>query len=317
MPRHRPHEKPKSLEFGPYGPRSMKQVYQFVDFSPTVPPKLRETGLGALLMLAGLHAALESEPLLDVLARIPANVPLLRSYLTKSHAIKHKYSAGAWRNMRVGVFACLRAAGVQVRQGRKRVRLPEPFQAFCDQLKEDERKILFPLLRWCVEEGLKSLAEVTQETFERYEAYLFEFDGRSNRRAAFTDVVRVWRAAGTAYPRFALNQVSIVSKRDRFVLAWTEFPVYAEIQEMMQAAMAADPEFPRRRKRINARSALHQTQQLRRLLSALAHATGIDPGTITSLKQLVQPTAARAALRFLASRSHERQLARKRDEDSA
>ena len=81
MPKKRPHERPQSLDFGPFGPRNLKQVYQFIDYSPTVTPKLRDAVLGALLMLAGIHAAVKGECLLQVLARIPANIPLLRQLL--------------------------------------------------------------------------------------------------------------------------------------------------------------------------------------------------------------------------------------------
>ena len=316
MPRHRPSEKPKTLVFGPFGPRNLKEVYQYIDFSPTVPDKLRGPGLGALLMLAGLHSALDAEPPLDVLARIPASVQLLRSYLKKAHAKKKKYTDGAWRNMRSSIFTCLRVAGVKARQGRKRVPLPRPFHSFLDQLAEKQKRLLYPFLRWCLEEGLSSFEEITQDVFDRYERFLDEFDGRQRRRAAYTALVRAWRIARKTSSNYPLHEISIVSRRVRYVLPWSAFPeLHKEVQSMMDAAQHPDPAFPRRRRRINAATVRHQTAQLRRVASALVHETAIDPAKITSVSQLVQPTAARAALRFLSSRAYERQLSRDRQDN--
>ena len=224
MPRFRPHEKPKTLKFGPFGPRNMKEVYQFIDFSPSISSKQSDERLGGLLMLAGLHAAYEGEPPLDVLARIPANVPLLRHYLTKAPAKKNGYTDGSWRNMRRHIFASLRVSGVRVRQGRCRVPLPEPFQTFCDRLTERQRKGLYPFLRWAVEDGIVCLSEFTPRLFDRYAAYLDAFDGRERRRNTFTEIVRVWNLVRDGYPDAGLSFIPLVSQHDRYALDWSTFP---------------------------------------------------------------------------------------------
>lgn len=316
MARKRPHEKPKSLVFGPLGPRNMKEVYQYIDFSPTVSAELREAALGALLMLARLHASLADQPLLEVLAGIPTNVPLLRKYLDRMYAKRQNYSDGAWSNMRSLIFKAMRAAGVKVREGRRRVPLP-PWQPLLDLLAPRQLMVLYPFCRWCVEEGLGP-AETTQTVFNRYETFLDQFDGRKNRRPAFTAVVNAWefaRATVTGWPNVV---ISIVPRHDRFVLPWSAFgpSLYEEVKRMMHAAQHPDSAIRRRRKRINAATAKHQTEQLRRIASAIVHETGCDPKSITSIRQLVEPTAAQAALRFQTARELARQRARKQQDNS-
>jgi integrase len=301
------------LVFGPNGPRNLKQVYQFIDCSPDVSGELRDDALGALLMLARIHAAVRDECPLQVLARIPANVPLLRNWLKRHHGKQHRYSDGAIANMRSLVFKAMRAAGVKVRQGRRRVRLSEEWQQLVDLLAGFNHLLilLFPFFRWCDEEGL-SVSDLGVLIFESYWRFLEEFDGRSqNPRRTYVTLVGAWEKARGAIPAWPQVPIGIVSQHDTFVLAQELFGFSAELDAMLAAAQNPDPLFPRRRKRINAITAKHQREQLLRIASAIVHATKCTPASLTSLKQLVEPTAARIALRYLTTRAYQRQLARK------
>ena len=316
MPKYRPIENRKCLEFGPFGPRNLREVYGYVQQHPDILLATKDKWLGALLMMARLHAAYKNEPELEILARIPCNLPLLRKDLERRFAKRKKYSDGAWGNMQTGVLQAAHAAGVKVRLGRRRVPLPLDLQALFDLLEELVGRVLYPFFRWVDEEGLTA-ADITQTVFDRYEAYLSEFDGRKNCRACYTGVVRAWEQARNTVAGWPAVTISIVPRHDRFCLDWSMFDprLPQEIKRMMDAAMHPDPAFPRRRKRINAITAKHQTEQLRRLASALVLATGCDPKSITSVQQLVNPTAARTALRFLTARAYQRQLARVRQDN--
>ena len=81
----------KPSAFGPFGPRNLAEVYQHVEWHPDIEEELRLKLLWALDALASVHAAINKEPLLDTLARIPANVPLLRSYLKKARNRRWRY----------------------------------------------------------------------------------------------------------------------------------------------------------------------------------------------------------------------------------
>jgi hypothetical protein len=313
VPKKRPHERPQSLEFGPLGPRHLKHVYQFVDYSPSVPAEWRDDALGALLTLARIHAAIKDECLLQVLARIPANVPLLRNWLKRSHGKRHKYSDGSIANMRSLIFKAMRAAGVKVRHGRRRVPLPGEWQQLVDLLSEYARlsMVLYPFFRWCVEEGL-NCGGIDSALFERYWHYLEEFDGRSvDPRNTYRDVVVAWEKARRTIPAWPQIPVTFTPKKDTFVLEQEEFGFSAELNAMLNSAQHPDPLFPRRRKRINAVTAEYQRKQLLRIASAIVHETKCTPAALTSLNQLVEPVAARTALRYLTARAYQQQLARK------
>jgi hypothetical protein len=314
VPKKRPHEHPQSLDFGPFGPRSLKEVYQYIDFSPNVSPKHRDDVLGALLMLARIHAAVKDEAPLQILARIPTNVPLLRNWLKRLHGKRHMYSDGGLANMRSQIFKGVRTAGVKVREGRRRIKLPAPWQTLIDLLDPDSRLliVLHPFFRWCVQEGLQP-DQLSQSVFEHYERYLCDFDGRSrDPRDTYSTVVKAWETARILVAGWPPIPIGILDRRDILVLPQTSFGFSDELDRMMIAAQNPDPLFPRRRKRINAVTAKHQTEQLLRLASALVHETECTPASITSIRQLVTPTAAHAALRHLTAREYQRQLARKR-----
>jgi hypothetical protein len=318
VPKNRPHERPKSLDFGPLGPKNLKQVYQYNDYSPNVPTSSRSAVLGALLMLAGIHAAVKDECPLQVLARIPTNVPLLRNWMKRLHGKRHKYSDGGIANMRSLIFKGMRAAGVKVRQGRRRVPLPDGWQLLVDLLSQYTRllMVLYPFFRWCAEEGL-NCSDIDSALFERYWHYLEEFDGRSvDPRATYRDVVGAWEKARRTIPAWPQILVTFTQKKDCFVLEQEKFGFSVELDAMLVAAQNPDPLFPRRRKRINAVSAEHQRGQLLRIASALVHQTKCDPASLTSISQLVEPTAARTALRYLTARAYQRQLARKQQVNS-
>ena len=313
MSKKRPSEKPTSLVFGPFGPVNLKQVYQFTDYSTTVPEDLRYDGLGALLMLARVHAAVEDQPPLEVLAGIPTSANLLRAALDPKYARRKGYSDGAIRNMTSLVKRCTAASGVRLRLGRRRIPLPTPWQQLFDQLDPRSQMVLYPFKRWCVEEKLMPVS-VTQSVICRYECYLDECVLRRPKcqRKAFSEVVRLWIKAQVTIPGWPQAPIVLVSKRVTYILPWTAFApsLHEEVKRLMAAAMSLDVTVRGRRKRLNATTAKYQTYQIRRLASALMHASGCKPEIIASVKMLVDPTAARSALRFLAARSHARQRAR-------
>lgn len=149
----------------------------------------------------------------------------------------------------------------------------------------------------------------------RYEVYLNEFDGRESSRATFVAMVKAWNHASGKVAGWP-GSIQIASKYNRYLIPWEDFDprLHAEVNQLMDLAQNPDPLERRRRKKINAVTAEHQTYQLQRIASALVHATDCDPKTIQSVRQLVEPAAARAALRFLTARAFARQQARRQQE---
>ncbi len=308
MPKKRPSEKPASLDFGPFGPQNLKQVFQFIDSSPIVPPDLRYDGLGALLMVATVHAAVAEQPPLEVLAGLSTATKFLREALDPAHARRKGYSDGAIRNCSSLVTRCVAASGVRLRLGRRRIPLGYKLQSLFDRLDPRGQMVLYPFMRRCHEQGLDP-DDITQDVFERYGAYLQECVLRRNVRVVFTTVVRHWILARSQVPDWPQTPIALISIQDTYILLWSDFgdDLYPEVQRLMAAASSHDVTVRGKRKRINAVTVRHQTYQLRRIASALVQATGCDPKSITSVKQLVDPTAARTALRFLAARHQARQ----------
>lgn len=262
----------------------------------------------AIRMLARIHSGIAEEPILNVLSRIPSSAPLLRSYLARAHATRHGYAVGTWHNMRSQIMKALRVVGVKVRLGRRRIPLLQPWQRRLDELPKREKGDLYPFARWAVEEGLNPL-DVDQGTFDRYEQMLQESDLRRRPVATYRTLCKAWNGAPRYCGDWPAFRVARRPRYDRYQLPKDAFAptFFREIGGMMQAAMHPDPLQPRRRKRINQKTAAHQTQMLLRLASALVAQTGCDPKTITCVADLLEPGAARAALRFLISRAHKRQ----------
>ena len=156
--------------------------------------------------------------------------------------------------------------------------------------------------------------DVDQAVVEAYEAYLEGFDGRERRRRCYLTVCNAWNAAAEVVPNWLQFRVAVKRRHSQYILDWNKFaPTFkADVDAALHKAMNPDPFDERRRKRINDRTARHQRYQLRRVASALCAQTGRDPKTITSVADLVHPTAAREALRYLMQRSHQRQIARAR-----
>ncbi len=299
---------------GPFGPRNLAEVYQAIKLAEIADAQ-RARITWALEALAYVHRTVDGEPVLDTLARIPANVPLLRSYLKKAHAVRAAYAAGTWRNVRGLALTALRVTGVQVRQGRGRIPLPPEWQVLVDALNERQRMVLYPYARWNVEHG-RAPTDVSQSVFDQYGEFLEDFDGRVNPRATYLAVCRAWNSAGTSVAGWPPCRVRVLKRYDHYILEWDAFAISfaQDVDQALHAAMYPDPLEPRRRQRINSATASHQRYQLRRLASALCAQTGRDPMTIVGIADLVDPTAAREALRFLTTRAHQRQIARARQD---
>jgi integrase len=258
-------------------------------------------------MLAALHQVTDAEEPTDILARIPASAELLRSYLTRSHAARKEYAIGTWRNMRVGIFKALLESGVRIRVGLPRTPLPDEWQRLFSGLDKRGQVVLYRFMRWCAEHSLGP-ADIKESTFEAYERYLHQFDGRARPRQRFSAVCRAWDKAASQSPGWPTTRTRRRSKRDWYILQWGAFsPSFkGDIDSLILAELNPDPfqlDVRRPTRPVGARTARQHAYLLRRLASALVAGTGRDPGSITCIADVVEPTAVREALRFVLQRA--------------
>lgn len=296
---------PLNYDYGPFGPTNLLQVLAFVEWSAVDDDK-RWKRVAALKMMARLQGASE-ENICEVLRKIPADVPLLRNYLRRQLPLKRIYDARTLRNMRSHLFAAIRASGVRVRVQCRRVPLPSSWQQLLDALHPRSRSYFYGFARFCVERNLEP-QDVSQSHFEAYEQFLLEFDGRRCPRRTYLDLCHAWNAARASVAAWPRLEVSIPSRYDRFILSWSAFApsFHDEILRMTEQAVHPPLDTERRRSPLRPVTAKHQADVLRRVASALVAQTGRDPKSITSVADLVDPAAAREALRFLIQRARRR-----------
>lgn len=297
--------KPLNFDYGRFGPTNLLQVLEFTEWSE-IEAEARRSRVAALKMMARLQGASE-ENICDVLRKIPTNVPLLRNYLRRQLPLKRIYDAGTLSNMRSHLFAAIRASGVRVRVQCRRVPLPPSWQVLLEAICPRVKSYFFGFARFCVERQLEP-EDVTQRHFEAYEQFLLEFDGRRYPRRTYLDLCRAWNSARTSVPGWPRLEVSVPLRYDRFILNWSAFApsFHDEIRRMTEQAVHPPLGLERRRSPLRPTTAKYQVDVLRRLASALVAETGRDPKSITSVADLVDPVAAREALRFLIRRARRR-----------
>ena len=157
---------------------------------------------------------------------------------------------------------------------------------------------------WCSEAGITP-EQVSQDTFQQYEAVLEQSRMRKAARRTFLLTRRMWNRAVDEFPHWPRAKFTVRYKLDhRYALPWDAFdPRFVdEVESRAHLLLHPDPTDESAPRAIKKVTADHQCYRIRRLASALVAATGRDPKSITSIATLVELENARAVLTFILRR---------------
>jgi integrase len=240
----------------------------------------------------------------DVPTAIPTDVGSLRLLIGRAHPASCGFSAKRWGNIRSGLSFVLK----RYQDGR-----PRQWQAW--QLEGRWRELRDAISNDCVRIGLSrffrflSGAEIEPEavdaaTFVTFRAWLVSETLCANPAAVHRRSLALWNRAAEAGAPWLQVDLELPSRTRTFVLPLATFPASftADLEAWRAVVSGADllhdcaPPRPRRPRTVE-----HEVMVLRRFASALVH-KGVDPATIRTLGDLVQPERFKLALRYFLDR---------------
>ncbi len=235
------------------------------------------------------------------LARMEADPRLVTRFLDRHKAAKKGLKAGSWTNIAYRVKKAMRLTGAGPRIGikgrpiadQRYYKLPVlPYQA-----------ALGTFMRWREAEAIP-LEATTSAVVEKFGDWLNGVPGmRACPRSTLLATVRHLNDAATAFPEFwPPLRVSVPHLHDRYVLPWEAFAPEFKLDAENRTAYVINPPITDGVRAIKAHVAKKQNYEMRRLASALVKATGRDPKTITSIRDLVEFDAFVAIVQFLIER---------------
>ncbi len=283
-------------------------VYRHVAWEPDIPQTKRRYLLWGLETLAIGQRHYTDEPVLDVLTRMPVDMPSLRPLMRRPPRARLDFTDATWRNVRAAVFAAMRWCGLSVRARRRRRTLASEWMELIAALSRYWRLAIEPFADWCDSRGIGPEA-LDQLTFDSYAQWLGQVDTGDRPNLTYANLCHVWNDCADTITSWPAFRVTRASGYDHFGLPWSSFaPTFQiDVEAMTAAALNPDPLSNRKPRRLRRRTADQQANELRRLASALVAQTGRDPGSISGIADLVEPEAARNALRFLIQRHRIRQ----------
>jgi hypothetical protein len=258
-------------------------------------PPLRRQEIAAALRTAA--RALGRPP-----ERVPADPRRLAALLAEVAPLAIGLSPGRWANVR-----SLTRAGLGLVQpmspGRHITPLSPAWQVLWRQLASRPVKVsLSRFARFCTVRGIDPTA-VTEATFAAFRAHLDD-TLLKNPTVIFAAMVRAWRKAQNAVDGWPRLVVTLPDRRRRWTLPWSSFP--ASLQQDCDAwcerLAGRDLLAEGHVRAVRPGTVAHRERQIRSFASALV-LRGRDPGTIASLRDLVEIEAVKEGLRFLIERS--------------
>src|SRR4051794_38883310 len=234
----------------------------------------------------------------------PARLDTLRLRLPRVLPAAHGFSRQRWNTLRSQFTAALRLAGVELLPGRFRSGLGQDWAPLYERLPgRTLRHSLSRVLHFFSVQGIAP-GDVDEGAFVRFETALLETGPVDHPERIVRRTKVCWNQAGALVPGWPRHRLEVPNRRDWYSLPLTAFPAAfaVEVEAMLTRLGGLDPlqELPFRP--VVASSLAKHRRQLRQLASALVH-QGRDPASITSLRDLVAPEAARQALTFVRDRT--------------
>ncbi|MFL5333697.1 MAG: hypothetical protein ACJ8H8_11080, partial [Geminicoccaceae bacterium] len=234
----------------------------------------------------------------------PARLDVLRHRLDKVLPAAHGLGRPRWNTLRSQFATALRLVGFELMPGRFLSKLDETWAQLHDLL--SPRRLRDCLSRFCHYCSVQGIApeEVDDQVFARFRTAMLEHSLLNRPEQIVQRTMVSWNQAAAlvpAWPRFTFD---LPNRRNWYALPLAAFPASfaAEVQAWLDRLGGLDPlqELPFRP--LAPSSLRSRRYELRQLASALVH-KGRDPAGITSLRDLVEPAAARQALTFVLQRT--------------
>ena len=298
---------PPKLESKPQVFSDLGLVYRHVAWDPELARDDRNRFLWGMDWLAIGNRHHSDEPVVDVLTRMPTDMSSLRLLLRRPPRARLDCSDATWRNVRASIYAAMRWCKLPVRARRRRRRMRPSWTRLIANLPRYQRLAVEAFADWCDSQDFEPEA-LSQSVFESYAQWLELCDTGERPDMTYANLCHVWNKCAGAIPSWPAFRVTRASGYDHFALPWTAFaPTFrVDVDTMTVTALNPDPLANRKPRRLRSSTAHRQAEELRRLASALVAQTGRDPQSITGIADLVEPDAARDALRFLIQRHRNR-----------
>ena len=235
------------------------------------------------------------------LTSVPADPRRLSIKLKETAPGAIGISRGRWNNIRAHVRASL-ALVQPMTPGRRSNGLSRAWGALWRQLDSRPAKVgVSRFLRFCSAEGIEPKA-VTEATFTLFRGNL-DNTLLKNPDKAFAGLARSWRMAQGAVEGWPAIDVAVPDRRNRWTLALTSFPAsfQQDCNDWFDRLSGRDLVEGAVSRPVRPITVAHRNFEIRSFASALV-LRGRDPGTITSLRDLVEIEAFKQGLMLLIER---------------
>jgi hypothetical protein len=248
------------------------------------------------------------------LSELPAHPEFLRKRLEAVVPAAVGLTAARWTNVRSLLRKALDVSGLSVLPGRYLAPLTPAWSTMHAHLPTRTFRIgLSRFLHFCSASGIEPHA-VTPETFARFLDALERESLLADPRTVHRETCRCWNMAADEVEGWPVCRVEVPDYRDHYIMDWSRFPssLRIDVEAMLASAQRSDPLVETTMPRINAVSARSRSSALRRHASA-AVLNGISPDRLRTIEDLVDIEVAKAALRYLLTRSDNRPTSRVHD----
>jgi integrase len=248
------------------------------------------------------------------LSELPAHPEFLRKRLEGVVPAAVELTAARWTNVRSLMRKALDVSGISVMPGRYLAPLTPAWAALHLRLLTRTLRIgLSRFLHFCSASDIEPQA-VTEETFAWFLDALEREGLLANPRTVHRETCRCWNRAADDVEGWPVRHAEVPDYRDHYILDWSHFPssLRVDVEAMLAAAQRSDPLVETTMPRINGVSARSRSAALRRHASA-AVLNGISPDRLRTIEDLVDIDLAKAALRYLLTRSGNQTTSRVHD----
>jgi integrase len=290
------HHPEAELAFGMPKVATLAEVLDALDAEASLTPRQRADLRSAVITGARM---LGLPP-----ASIPARLDLLRRQLSQVLHAAHGMSRVRWNTVRSQFGKALRLAGLEVLPGRSLAELDPAWADLRTRLtSRTHRDRLSRLMHFCSAGGIMP-EEVDDAVIERFRTAMLDGSLIKKPMIAAQRAVVCWNEAVAQVPGWPQRRLTVLELRDRYSLPLAQFP--AGFQEAVEAYLdhlaGGDRSTQRPFQAQRPRTIASRRYQLRQLASALV-LSGREAVAIESLADLVEPTAAWSAMRFILKRN--------------